>query len=122
MGAVIVLMAGVIVTVLMRVSAVVMIIMEIDFVRRNRLLANSQRRMPGIVVHAVRLGVVVFGRGVHGRIIVPPQNSIHPSARPLTPSTMPSAAMVRRFASPSFKACAPSNAANRMDNSRVGAT
>ena len=46
----------------------------------------------------------------------------YPSANPLIPNTMPSAATVRRVASPSFNACAPSRAANRIDNSRAGAT
>ena len=75
-----------------------MIVMAMGIMRRNRLLTNSQRRMSGIAVHAVRIVVVVFGRGIHGRIIVQPQNSIHPNARPLTPSTIPSAAIVRRVA------------------------
>ena len=68
MGPVIVLMRGVVVIVVVMVS-VFMTIMAVGFMRCKRLRRDGQRRMSGVAMHAVRVGVVVFGRWFHVSIM-----------------------------------------------------
>ena len=62
MGPVIVLMRGVVVIVIVAVVSVFMTIMAVGIMRCKRLRRDGQRRMSGVAMHAVRVGVVVFGR------------------------------------------------------------
>ena len=50
------------------VVRVFMTIMAVGIMRR-RLRRDGQRRMSGVAMHAVRVGVVVFGSGIHVSIM-----------------------------------------------------
>ena len=67
-------MRGVVVIVMVMVS-VFMTIMAVGIMRCKRLRRDGQRRMSGVAMHAVRVGVVVFGRWFHGSIIASPRFS-----------------------------------------------
>ncbi len=97
---------------------------------RGEGLAALQVLVPQAVDALGPEGVAVFGQRPPGGRIRGRRHGedrevvgkFYPSARPATPSAMPTAATARRAMSPSRSRCAPISAAKRIDTSRAGAT